>query len=82
MEQHLGAGRARAGKLAGLGELPVTDMVKSEATLVPASSLTTFLITISFAETSSFVIVQVFVAFATIVTVSVATPSQTIEVCA
>ena len=54
--------------------------VKSAAVFVPPSSLTTFLITISFAAMSSFVIVQVFVAFATTVTVSVATPSQTIEV--
>ena len=75
-------GAPAPGKLAGLGELPVTDIVKSEATLVPPSSLRTFLITISFAETSLFVIVQVFVAFATTATVSVATPSQTIEVCA
>ena len=75
-------GAAAPGKLAGLGEEPVTDSVKSAGPFVPASSLTTFLITISFAETSLFVIVQVLVAFATTVTVSVATPSQTIEVCA
>ena len=47
--------------------LPVTDIVKSAAVLVPASSLTTCLITISFAALSSFVIVQVFVSPAAIV---------------
>ena len=53
-------GASAPAKLAGLGVLPVTDIVKSAAVLVPASSLTTCLITISFAAMSSFVIVQVF----------------------
>ncbi len=73
-------GAPAPGKLAGLGELPVTDIVKLEAALVPASSLTTFLITISFAETSLFVIVQVFCTPATTVTEPSAAQSPLIPV--
>ena len=40
--------------------LPVTEIVKSAAAFLPASSLITCLITVSFAATSLFVIVQVF----------------------
>ena len=49
------------GKDAGLGELPVTLMVKSPATDVPPLLLLTCLMTISFAGISLFVTVQVFV---------------------
>ena len=73
-------GASAPAKLAGLGELPVTDIVKFAAVLVPASSLTTCLITISFGEMSSFVIVQVFCIPAATVTVPSAAQSPLIPV--
>ena len=60
-------GDSAPGKLAGVGEPPVTVIVKSDAVLVPPLSLITCLITISFGPMSSFVIVQVFVSPSAIV---------------
>ena len=73
-------GASAPAKLAGLGAVPVTESVKSAAALEPASSLTTCLITISFAEMSSFVIVQVFCTPATTVTAPFAAQSPLIPV--
>ena len=75
-------GASAPAKLAGLGVLPVTAIVKSAAALLPASSLTTCLITISLAAMSSFVIVQVFCMPGTTVTAPFAVQSPLVPVCA
>ena len=52
-------GDSAPGKDAGLGDAPVTFIVKSDATFEPPLSLVTFLMTISFGAMSSLTIVQV-----------------------
>src|SRR5439155_26922916 len=54
-------GESAPGKEAGLGELPLTVIVKLAGVAVPPSSLVTCLITISFGWMSSLVNVQVLI---------------------